>query len=65
MKIIREGRPKNQREHRATCRECHCEFSFNALEGKYETDQREGGGFWRLKCPQKGCGAEVIAYDKS
>jgi len=65
MKIIREGRPKGQKERRATCRECHCEFSFKESEGKYEYDLREQGGFWRLKCPQKGCGAEVIDYDKS
>ena len=64
MRIIRAGKPPGRTKHRATCSDCKCHFEFTEDEAKWHTDQREGGGWWTVKCPQKGCPYSVTVYPK-
>lgn len=56
MRIIRNGRKPEDREHRATCTNCDTRFEFAQKEAKYITDQRDGD-YLHICCPV--CGHSV------
>lgn len=51
MRIIKRGTPPQDREYRATCRNCGTIFEFRAIEAKHVDDQRDGG-FLSIDCPE-------------
>lgn len=63
VEIITHGKLKDRRRY-THCNECGCEFSFLPEDFKYEEDQRESTGFWRVRCPEAFCGHELIVYKK-
>ena len=58
MKIIKPGKSPNLDTAKVTCSSCGCEFEFTREEGVFVGDQRDGD-FYRVKCPQEGCGRAV------
>jgi len=50
MRVIRQGTPRADRLYKATCRECDCEFEFQASEARFHPDQRDGD-FLSIPCP--------------
>lgn len=56
MKIIKDGKPPENKIHRTNCRNCRTRFEFAAREAKYISDQRDGD-FLQIACPT--CGVRV------
>lgn len=52
MKIIKSGKPPEEKTSPAVaCHNCGCIFQFEAREGEFVPDQRDGS-YYRIGCPE-------------
>lgn len=56
MKIIRSVKQELDKEAEAECFKCRCQFSFQAKEAKFQSDQRDGNAYV-IDCPE--CKSQV------
>lgn len=62
MKIIKKGKLPELEVYRATCYICKTVFEYQASEGEYFSNQRDGTGYV-VNCPL--CHKEVYHYPKA
>ena len=62
IEIVKEGIKDWRRKFKATCRQCKCEFTCHAEDGRYQPNisPKNEGDFVRINCPN--CKDECIAY---
>lgn len=60
VQVIKQGKSPEERNPKmvATCAACACEFSFQAQDAAYVSDQRDGD-YYQLPCPNATCSKPV------